>query len=145
MERSFGLFVDIKFVQGDAEKLPFESDSFDIYTIAFGLRNVTNTDKALAEAHRVLKRGGRFMCLEFSRVTVPVLQQVYDQYSFSVIPLLGELIAQDRASYQYLVESIRQFHSQEDLAALMKQAGFSAVNFTNLNFGIVAIHSGVKL
>jgi len=135
----------IDFVEGDAEKLPFPNDSFDAYTIAFGLRNVTHMDRAVAEAHRVLRPGGRFMCLEFSHVTAPGLRQLYDAYSFSVIPWLGQMVAQDRPAYQYLVESIRRMPTQEALADLIRQCGFRAVSFENLTFGIVAIHSGFKL
>ena len=136
---------ELEFVEGNAEQLPFESESFDAYTIAFGLRNVTHIDKALAEAHRVLKRGGRFLCLEFSQVPDPMLRQFYDFYSFNVIPKLGEVIANDRASYQYLVESIRKFATQEELVQRMKNAKFEHVTYENLTFGICAIHSGYKL
>ncbi|OQR91747.1 ubiquinone/menaquinone biosynthesis methyltransferase ubiE [Achlya hypogyna] len=132
-------------VQGDAEQLQFESDSFDVYTIAFGIRNVTHVDKALAEAHRVLRKGGRFMCLEFSQVRNPLLRAVYDQYSFNLIPAMGELLAKDRASYQYLVESIRQFPVQEDFKGMIENAGFSKVSYTNFMDGVVAVHSGFKL
>jgi ubiquinone/menaquinone biosynthesis methyltransferase len=130
--------------QGDAESLPVPSESVDLYTIAFGIRNVTHVDKAIEEAHRVLKPGGRFMCLEFSKVH-PLLAPAYDMYSFNVIPLLGELVAQDRASYQYLVESIRQFPSQDAFKHMIEQAGFSLVSYTNLSGGVCAIHTGFKL
>ena len=129
----------------DARRLPFDDGSFDVYTIAFGLRNVTRLDEALREAHRVLRPGGRFLCLEFSHVTNPLLAQLYDQYSFAVIPKLGELVANDRASYQYLVESIRKHPKQEVLAEMMRDAGMRAVGYTNLTFGCVAIHSGFRL
>ncbi|CAN0135936.1 unnamed protein product [Discosporangium mesarthrocarpum] len=134
----------MQFVQADAEALEFPSDSFHIYTIAFGLRNVTDVDKALSEAHRVLKPGGRFMCLEFSQVHAPVLSTLYDMYSFQVIPLMGQVVGRDRKAYQYLVESIRMFPSQVELEDRMKAAGFSMVTHTNLTAGVVAVHSGFK-
>lgn len=135
----------LSFVEGNAQSLVnFEDNSFDLYTIAFGLRNVTDVDAALREGLRVLKPGGRFMCLEFSQLPSPVLQSVYDTYSFNVIPALGEFVANDRASYQYLVESIRKFSDQETLAGRMEQAGFEGAKYTNLTGGIVAIHEGWK-
>lgn len=137
--------VDVEFVVADAEQLPFEDQSFDAYTIAFGLRNVTNIDLALREAHRVLKPGGRFMCLEFSKVENPLLATVYDAYSFNIIPTMGELVSSDRASYQYLVESIRRFPSQSDLVDKMKDAGFRCASYTNMTGGVVAVHSGFKI
>lgn len=142
-----GSSIKMDFVAADAQELPFESNSFDAYTIAFGLRNVTNIDKALEEAHRVLKPGGQFLCLEFSKVQVPVLDSVYDFYSFNVIPMLGEAIANDKAAYQYLVESIRQFPEQEVLCEHIKSAGFDPrfVNYENQTGGICAIHSAVKI
>lgn len=136
--------IDMEFIVGDAQKLPFADNSFDAYTIAFGLRNVTQTDLALKEALRVLRKGGRFMCLEFSHVH-PLLQPAYDAYSFNVIPALGQVVANDRDSYQYLVESIRNFPNQEDLATLMRDVGFKGVTYTNFSFGIAAVHSGFKL
>jgi 2-methoxy-6-polyprenyl-1,4-benzoquinol methylase len=135
----------IGFVEGNAEKLPFDDDSFDIYTIAFGLRNVTNKDKALREAYRVLRKGGRLCVLEFSHLPNTVMQQVYDQYSFNVIPKLGEAISNDYDSYQYLVESIRKFPKQEELRDMLTEAGFSNSEFTNMTLGVVAVHSGFKL
>jgi ubiquinone/menaquinone biosynthesis methyltransferase len=132
-------------VQGDAEKLPFADGSMDLFTIAFGIRNVTHVDRAIAEAYRVLKPGGRFMCLEFSRVTNPLLQQAYDAYSFAVIPALGAAVANDRASYQYLVESIRKFPDQDTFAGMIEDAGFRHVRYRNMTFGIAAVHSGFKL
>ncbi|CAK4715442.1 hypothetical protein AeMF1_001117 [Aphanomyces euteiches] len=132
-------------IEGDAEQLQFESNSFDVYTIAFGIRNVTHIDKALVEAHRVLRKGGRFMCLEFSQVQNPLFRAVYDTYSFNMIPAMGELLAKDRASYQYLVESIRQFPPQEQFKAMIQDAGFQKVTYTNFMDGIVAVHSGFKL
>ena len=135
----------LEFVAANAQELPFEDNSFDMYSIAFGIRNVTLIDKALAEAHRVLRPGGRFVCLEFSQVTNPVFRSVYDRYSFAVIPAIGELVASDRASYQYLVESIRKFPEQEVFAQMIRDAGFQSVDYTNLTGGVVAIHSGFRL
>jgi len=135
----------LSFVEGNAQSLTnFSDNTFDLYTIAFGLRNVTDVDMALREAHRVLKPGGRYMCLEFSQVPDAMLRQIYDTYSFHVIPALGEFVANDRPSYQYLVESIRKFSNQEDLVTRMEQAGFQHVKYTNLTGGIVAIHEGWK-
>eukprot|EP00040_Diaphanoeca_grandis_P003195 m.24156 g.24156 ORF g.24156 m.24156 type:complete len:319 (-) comp14486_c0_seq1:52-1008(-) len=147
-ERSVGLGISqdqIKFVEGSAEELPFDDNSFDAYTISFGIRNVTNIDKALKEAHRVLVPGGRFICLEFSRVPNDMLRQVYDAYSFQVIPVMGELVAKDMESYQYLVESIRMFPEQNKFCSMIKDAGFSHVDYTNFTGGIVAMHSAFKL
>lgn len=137
--------VSMRFVEGDAEVLPFEDESFDVYTIAFGLRNVTRIDVALKDAYRVLKPGGRFMCLEFSKVDNFVLQKVYDSYSFNVIPAMGELVAQDKDSYEYLVESIRKFPQQEQLMRMMHEAGFRCNTYKNMTFGVVCVHSGFKL
>ena len=134
----------LKFVEGNAQYLPFDDNSFDIYTIAFGLRNVTDVDMALTDALRVLKPGGRFLCLEFSYVTNIPLAQLYDIYSFHVIPKLGEVVANDRESYQYLVESIRKFCTQEELVSRMESAGFEGVKYTNMSGGIVAVHEGYK-
>uniref|UniRef100_F7BZM2 2-methoxy-6-polyprenyl-1,4-benzoquinol methylase, mitochondrial n=1 Tax=Macaca mulatta TaxID=9544 RepID=F7BZM2_MACMU len=135
----------LAWVLGDAEELPFDDDKFDIYTIAFGIRNVTHIDQALQEAHRVLKPGGRFLCLEFSQVNNPLISRLYDLYSFQVIPVLGEVIAGDWKSYQYLVESIRRFPSQEEFKEMIEDAGFHKVTYESLTSGIVAIHSGFKL
>eukprot|EP00310_Coccolithus_braarudii_P020528 CAMPEP_0183355616 /NCGR_PEP_ID=MMETSP0164_2-20130417/41114_1 /TAXON_ID=221442 /ORGANISM="Coccolithus pelagicus ssp braarudi, Strain PLY182g" /LENGTH=289 /DNA_ID=CAMNT_0025528773 /DNA_START=22 /DNA_END=891 /DNA_ORIENTATION=+ len=135
----------MEWVVGDAMQLPFDDCSFDIYTIAFGIRNVTRIEDALREAHRVLRPGGRFMCLEFSQVTNPLLRAVYERYSFEVIPRMGGMIANDRASYQYLVESIQRFPDQETFAQMLRDANLSFVDYTNLTNGVVAIHSGVKL
>ena len=134
----------LQFVQGNAQDLHFEDNTFDLYTIAFGLRNVTDVDRALSEARRVLKPGGRFMCLEFSQVPNEVLRQIYDTYSFQIIPWMGGVVANDRASYQYLVESIRKFSNQEELVQRMTSAGFTNARYTNLTGGIVALHEGWK-
>ena len=135
----------VSFVEANAEALPFESDRFDGYTIAFGIRNVPRIEKALSEAHRVLKRGGRLLCLEFSRIDLPVLDRLYDAYSFTAIPAIGKAVTGDGAPYRYLVESIRQFPPPETFAGMIAQAGFSRVQFTALSGGVVAIHSAWKL
>ncbi len=140
-----GYLKGFKWVVGNAESLPFADNSYHLYTISFGLRNVPKIDDALEEAYRVLKPGGQFFCLEFSQVTNPALRKIYDEYSFRVIPKIGEVIANDRNSYQYLVESIRQFPNQTELAARMKKAGFEKVRYINLSGGIAAIHTGIKL
>ena len=140
-----GLPADIDWVTGNAEALPFPDASFDVYTIAFGLRNVTRIDTALAEAARVLRPGGRFFCLEFSRVEEPFLRRVYDLYSARVIPRVGQAVAKDLDSYQYLVESIRKFPRQEELKRRLDTAGLALGRFANLSFGVVAIHSATKL
>ena len=139
-----GKGIDFDWICGNAEYLPLEDNSQDVYTIAFGLRNVTNIDTALNEAYRVLKPGGRFFCLEFSKVQVPVFDTVYDTYSRNVIPLLGEKIAKDRDSYQYLIESIRKFPTQEQLKRRIETAGFKMCQIRNLSFGISAIHWATK-
>ncbi|MEM8699563.1 MAG: class I SAM-dependent methyltransferase [Pseudomonadota bacterium] len=135
----------IDWVEGDAMALPFEDRQFDAYTIAFGIRNVTRIQDALAEAYRVLRPGGRFLCLEFSQLPVPALQWAYDRYSFNVIPALGQAVTGDRESYQYLVESIRRFPDQESFAGMIRTAGFSRVQYRNLSMGIAALHSGWRL
>lgn len=140
-----GLPNDFQWVTGNAESIPLPDESVDVYTIAFGLRNVTHIDTALAEAMRVLKPGGRFYCLEFSKVHEPFLARLYDSYSYKLIPKMGELIAKDRESYQYLVESIRKFPPQKELVKRMELAGFSRCRFENLTLGVVAIHEGFKL
>jgi demethylmenaquinone methyltransferase/2-methoxy-6-polyprenyl-1,4-benzoquinol methylase len=140
-----GLAHRIDVVQGNAEDLPFPDRRFDAYTIAFGIRNVPRIDKALAEAYRVLKPGGRFLCLEFSEVQVPLLDNLYDAWSFRAIPALGKLIAGDEASYRYLVESIRKFPNQERFKAMIAAAGFERTQHRNLTGGIAAIHSGWRL
>jgi demethylmenaquinone methyltransferase/2-methoxy-6-polyprenyl-1,4-benzoquinol methylase len=140
-----GILSGIQWVIGDAEILPIPSQSVDIYAITFGLRNVTHIDKALAQAVRVLKPGGRFYCLEFSPGVKPALKPLYDRYCVSVLPWLGEIVGKDRKAYQYLAESIQQFPQQAALAKRMESAGLAAVQWTNLNAGIAVIHSGWKL
>lgn len=140
-----GLSDLITFSQGNAEDLPFPDKSFDAYTIAFGIRNVPDIPKALREARRVLKRGGRFMCLEFSEVDIPLLDKVYDTFSFNAIPAMGKWVTGDADPYQYLVESIRKFPSQERFAEMIREAGFEKVSFRNYSGGIAALHSGWKL
>ena len=140
-----GYVNDFEWITGNAEKLPLPDDSVDVYTIAFGLRNVTRIDDALAEAKRVLKPGGRFYCLEFSQVREPFLARLYDTYSYHLIPKIGEIVAKDRDSYQYLVESIRKFPTREALIRRMEMAGFSRCRAESLTFGVVAIHEGVNI
>lgn len=139
------LFNYSKWICGNAEELPFSDNSFDYYTIAFGIRNVANIDKALQEAYRVLKPGGKFVCLEFSHVENSLISTIYDQYSFNIIPKLGKIIAEDEASYKYLVESIREFPSQEQFLNQIRQAGFKYANYKNLTFGVAALHYGYKI
>ncbi|KAG5878552.1 hypothetical protein JTB14_018874 [Gonioctena quinquepunctata] len=135
----------ISWEEGNAEKLPFSDNSFNAYTIAFGIRNCTHIDKVLEEAYRVLQPGGRFMCLEFSHLNNSTAQWVYDQYSFQMIPVLGQIIAGKWKAYQYLVESIRQFPTQENFKSMIEEAGFRQVTYENLTLGIVAVHSGFKI
>jgi demethylmenaquinone methyltransferase/2-methoxy-6-polyprenyl-1,4-benzoquinol methylase len=140
-----GIAGNVEFALADAEALPFPDDSFDCVSIGFGLRNVTHIDKALASMFRVLKPGGRLLVLEFSKPVLPVLDKVYDAYSFGLLPLLGRVVANDGASYRYLAESIRRFPDQETLKGLMQAAGFERVHYFNLTGGIVALHKGYKL
>jgi demethylmenaquinone methyltransferase/2-methoxy-6-polyprenyl-1,4-benzoquinol methylase len=135
----------VTFVEGNAERLPFPDKSFDAYTIAFGIRNVPRIDAALAEAHRVLKFGGHFLCLEFSTVDVPGFDKLYDLYSFNVIPALGRAVAGDAESYRYLVESIRKFPQPQIFADMIRAAGLRRVQFTPMTGGIVALHTGWRL
>jgi demethylmenaquinone methyltransferase / 2-methoxy-6-polyprenyl-1,4-benzoquinol methylase len=135
----------LTFIEGNAEALPLPDSRFDAYTIAFGIRNVPRIDDALRQAYRVLKRGGRFLCLEFSRVDAPVLDRIYDAYSFSAIPAMGKVVTGDGGAYRYLVESIRKFPPPERFADMIGEAGFGRVDFTRLSGGVVAIHSGWKL
>jgi demethylmenaquinone methyltransferase / 2-methoxy-6-polyprenyl-1,4-benzoquinol methylase len=137
--------ADIAWTAGDAEALPFAGASFDAYTIAFGIRNVTHIEKALSEACRVLKPGGRFLCLEFSRCDVPGVRALYDAYSFRLLPKLGYVVTGDEASYRYLVESIRKFPPQEKFAAMIADAGLGQVKYRDLTFGIAALHSAWKI
>ncbi len=133
------------FKQADAQKLPFEDNHFNAYTISFGIRNVPQIDLALNEAFRVLKRGGRFLCLEFSDVDVPVLDKIYESFSNNIIPNIGEMVTDDKESYQYLIESIEQFPSPEKFSDMIKEAGFSKVTHTPLTGNIAAIHSAWKI
>jgi demethylmenaquinone methyltransferase/2-methoxy-6-polyprenyl-1,4-benzoquinol methylase len=135
----------LDWVVGDAMTLPFEDASFDVYTISFGIRNVTRPQEALNEAFRVLRPGGRLMVLEFSQIPNELMQKVYDLYSFSIIPRLGQMIANDRDSYQYLVESIRKFPDQETFLGMVRQAGFGQAKYRNLSMGIACLHSGWKI
>jgi demethylmenaquinone methyltransferase/2-methoxy-6-polyprenyl-1,4-benzoquinol methylase len=135
----------VRFVEGNAEELPFDPNSFDGYTIAFGIRNVPRIERALSEAYRVLKHGSRFLCLEFSEVDLPGLDRLYKFYSDAAIPAMGKIVAGDGAPYRYLVESIRKFPGPEVFQSLIEDAGFARVTYTRLSGGIVAIHSGWKL
>ncbi|HXF53708.1 MAG TPA: bifunctional demethylmenaquinone methyltransferase/2-methoxy-6-polyprenyl-1,4-benzoquinol methylase UbiE [Hyphomicrobiaceae bacterium] len=135
----------VKLVAANAEALPFADRSFDAYTVAFGIRNMTSIAKALNEAYRVLKIGGRFLCLEFSECQVPILDRLYDFHSFEVIPRLGRLVAGAEQPYRYLVESIRKFPNQERFAAMISEAGFERVGYRNLSGGIAAVHSGWRI
>jgi demethylmenaquinone methyltransferase/2-methoxy-6-polyprenyl-1,4-benzoquinol methylase len=137
-----GLDERCTFVEANAEVLPFPDAAFDAYTIAFGIRNVPQIAVALKEARRVLKRGGRFLCLEFSEVVIPGLDRLYDAWSFNAIPRIGKAVTNDAESYQYLVESIRKFPKQEAFAAMIREAGFSRVTYRNFTGGVAALHSG---
>ncbi len=137
--------AEIAWAVGDAQRLPLPDACADAYVIAFGIRNVTDIPTALREARRVLKRGGRFLCLEFSQPTAPAMRRAYDAYSFNVIPAVGGFVAQDRESYQYLVESIRRFPTQDRFAAMISQAGFEREGYTNFTGGVAALHHGWAL
>jgi demethylmenaquinone methyltransferase/2-methoxy-6-polyprenyl-1,4-benzoquinol methylase len=140
-----GILDGIEWLCADAEHLPLADRSVDLYTIGFGLRNVTRIDAALVEARRVLKLGGRFLCLEFTPEVTPVLQPFYDIYSFQIVPLLGQIVAGDRRAYAYLVESIRRFPRQSELAEMISRAGLDQVRFRNLTGGVAALHSAWRL
>ncbi len=142
--RNRGIVGNVRYVQANAEELPFADDSFDIITIAFGLRNVTDKQKALESMFRVLKPGGRLLVLEFSKPVQPMLNQAYDFYSFNVLPKMGQLVAGDAESYQYLAESIRMHPDQDTLKSMMEVAGYEQVTYHNLTGGIVALHRGYK-
>ncbi len=143
LDKGYG--SNIKFVEANAEALPFADNSFNCVSIAFGLRNVTNQQKALASMYRVLKPGGRLLILEFSRPVLPVLNKAYDFYSFNILPKMGKLIANDEASYRYLAESIRMHPDQKTLQSMMETAGFERCRYYNMSGGIVALHKGFKL
>jgi demethylmenaquinone methyltransferase/2-methoxy-6-polyprenyl-1,4-benzoquinol methylase len=138
-------FGETAFICADAMSLPFADESVDTVTIAFGIRNVTHVDRALREAYRVLVPGGRFICLEFSKVVLPLFDRFYDAYSFNVLPNLGRVVAGDGESYRYLVESIRRFPDQATFALLIEEAGFGQVRYRNLSGGVAALHSGWRL
>ena len=140
-----GIFTNIDFVVGNAEVLPFADATFDIVTISFGLRNVTDKEKSLREMRRVLKPGGKFLCLEFSKVVLPLLDQLYEKYNFTMLPLLGKYVAGNEDSYRYLAESIKLFYSQEELVKKMELGGFKRIGYENLTGGVVAIHHGYAL
>ncbi len=140
-----GIAGNIQFVEANAEELPFDDNSFHCVTMAFGLRNVTDQNRALASIYRVLKPGGRLLVLEFSKPVAPGLNKLYDFYSFNILPKMGKLIANDEDSYRYLAESIRMHPDQETLKAMMQQAGFERCTYHNMTGGIVALHKGFKL
>lgn len=142
--RDKGLVDNIEYVEANAEALPFADDSFDIVTMAFGLRNVTHKDRALASIFKVLKPGGRLLVLEFSKPTNAAFEKIYDAYSFNILPQLGQMIAGDADSYKYLAESIRMHPDQDTLAGMMREVGFENVTYTNMTGGIVALHKGYK-
>jgi demethylmenaquinone methyltransferase / 2-methoxy-6-polyprenyl-1,4-benzoquinol methylase len=138
------IFKGLEFICSNAENLPFKEDSYDYYSIAFGIRNVTNIDKALEEAYRVLKPGGKFLCLEFSKVDNKTLAKYYDFYSMNIIPKMGSMIAGDEESYRYLVESIRTFPPQKEFVTMMSAAGFKHSQYFNLTFGVASLYIGYK-
>jgi demethylmenaquinone methyltransferase/2-methoxy-6-polyprenyl-1,4-benzoquinol methylase len=140
-----GILTGIEWVCADAEQLPVADRSVDLYTIGFGLRNTTRMDAALAEARRVLKPGGRFLCLEFTPEITPLLQPLYDLYSFQIVPLLGQIVTGERGAYAYLVESIRRFPRQSELSEMIAEAGLAQVRFRNLTGGVAALHSAWRL
>lgn len=142
--RDRGVVGNVRYVQADAEELPFDDNSFDVITIAFGLRNVTDKDKALRSMLRVLKPGGRLLILEFSKPVSATLNQVYDFYSFNILPKMGQVVANDADSYQYLAESIRMHPDQETLKSMMETAGYEKVDYQNMTGGVVALHRGYK-
>ena len=142
--RDQGVVGNVEYIQANAEELPFNDNTFDLITIAFGLRNVTDKDKALASMYRVLKPGGRLLVLEFSKPEKELLSKLYDFYSFNILPQMGQLVANDRDSYQYLAESIRMHPDQDTLKQMMQQAEFEQVEYFNLTGGIVALHRGYK-
>ena len=140
-----GMVDNVDFIESNAEKLPFEDNVFDAYTVALGIRNVPRMDVALREAYRVLKPGGQFLCLEFSEVDVPILERFYDLWSFNALPAIGRVVTGDEASYQYLVESIRKFPNQNSFANFVRKAGFERVTYRNMTGGITALHTGWKI
>lgn len=139
-----GIFSAISYIQGDAENLPFANSSFDCYTIAFGIRNVTNIKKAISESYRVLKPGGTFLCLEFSKPDCNITKKIYDFYSFNIIPQFGKIVADNEDGYRYLAESINKFPDQETFKNMIEKEGYNSVNYKNLTGGIAAIHSAYK-
>ena len=139
------LYDRIQWIEANAEALPFNNEQFDIYTIAFGIRNCTHIDRVISEAYRILKKGGRFLCLEFSQVNNTLLRYLYNQYAKTFIPPMGQIVANDWKSYQYLIESIHVFPKQKELVELIRSCNFCYVSYENLSFGIAAIHSGYKL
>jgi len=145
MNRAKKAGLNMNWQQCSADDLPFEDNTFNAYTISFGIRNCTDKDKVLSEAYRVLKPGGRFLCLEFSHIQNPMLNSIYQSYSHNVLPVMGECVANDWQSYKYLAESIAKFPTQGEFKKMIKNAGFQAVTFENLTFGVCSIHSGFKL
>lgn len=139
-----GIFSGISYINGDAENLPFADESFDCYTIAFGIRNVTDIKKALQESYRVLKPNGKFLCLEFSKPTCDNIQKLYDFYSFAIIPKFGKFVADNEEGYRYLAESINKFPDQESFKAMIEDAKYQSVSYMNMTGGIVSIHSAFK-